>query len=192
MMSTGNRLRLRGGEALPKQVPHNKRQTVLDDPEFAATIYTPRYFYIQKEIKTWMKENAQASTKRKAERRKWLSKNWDVQKAKDPQFGKAYDKKSRDHDARQKGAKDELLALLKQNGIRSFSALGKAMNNWCSISTIERYFNMQLDFQYYSHNVRPLLSEGNRLKQVAFAKHVQNRWGLGSSYKILWTMRYVP
>ena len=50
--STFKRLRLRGGEALPKQVPHNKGLSVLDNPEFAATIYTPRYFYIKKEIKT--------------------------------------------------------------------------------------------------------------------------------------------
>jgi hypothetical protein len=64
------------------------------------------------------------------------------------------------------------------------------MNQWCSISTIERFFKSQSDFQYYSQNVRPLLSEGNRLKQVAFSKHVQNRWGLGAGHKILWTMRY--
>ena len=191
-VSTFKRLRLRGGNALPKQVPHNKGLSVLNNAEFAATIYTPRYFYIKKEIKTWSRENPQASTKRKAERRKWLSKNWDIKKAQDPNFGKAYEKKGRDHEVRQKGAKEELLSLLKQNGRRSFSALGKAMNNWCSISTIENFFKMQPDFQYYSQNVRPLLSEGNRLKQVAFAKHVQHRWGLGNGHKILWTMRYVP
>ena len=107
----------------------------------------------------------------------------------DGEFGKGYDKKSRDHIARQKGAKEELVSLLAQNGRRSYSALGKAMNSWCSISTIERFFKSQKDFQYYSQNVRPLLSEGNRQKQVAFAQHVHNRWGLGPGYKILWTMR---
>ena len=190
--STFKRLRQRGGEPLTKQVPYNKGLTVLDDAHFATTIYTPRYFYIQKEIKRWMKDNPQASKKRRAERRKWLSKNWDVQKSKDAEFGKGYDKKSRDHEARQKGAKEELISLLQQNGRRSFSALGKAMNNWCSISTIETFFKRQPDFNYYSQNVRPLLSEGNRLKQVAFSQHVQNRWGLGTGHKILWTMRCVP
>ncbi len=189
--STFKRLRLRGGEALAKQVPHNKGQTVLADNEFASSVYTARYFYITAEMKTWKKANLQASRKPKAERRKWLSKKWDVEKSKDASFGKAYEKKSRDHDARQKVAKEELVALLAQNGRRSFSALGKVMNNWCSIATIERFFKSQKDFQYYSQNVRPLLSEGNnRLKQVAFAQHVQNRWGLGVAHKILWTMRY--
>ncbi len=172
-VSTFKRLRLRGGIALPKQVPHNKGLSVLDNPEFAATIYTPRYFYIKKEIRNWSRDNPQASATRKAERRKWLSKNWDLKKEQDPNFGKAYEKKCRDHEVRQKGAKEELLAPLKQNGRRSFSALGKAMNDWCSISTIKKFFKMQPDFQYYSQNVRPLLSEGNRLN-------------------VLWTMRYVP
>ena len=105
--TTFKRLRLRGGEPLEKQVPHNKGQTVLADNDFAASIfYSPRYFYIQAQIKTWMKANPQASTKRKAERRKWLSKEWDQKKANDEDFGHAYDKKSRDHAARQKGAKD--------------------------------------------------------------------------------------
>ena len=33
-----------------------------------------------------------------------------------------------------------------------------------------------------------MLSEGNRLKQVEFAKHVRNRWGLPGGTTILWTM----
>jgi hypothetical protein len=187
--STFKRLRLRGGEALPKQVPYNKGLTVVSDPDFAASVYTGRYFYIQAQIKLWSKANPEASRKRKAEQRRRLSKKWDVEKLKDDNFGTAYDKKSRDHEARQKGAKAELVALLTKNGRRSYSSLGKAMNNWCSISTIERFFKSQDDFKYYSQNVRPLLSEGNRLKQVAFSQHVQNRWGLGAGRKILWTMR---
>ncbi len=98
---------------------------------------------------------------------------------KNSEYGQAYEKKSRDHEARQKGAKQELIELLAQNGRRSYSFLGKAINSWCSISTIERFFKSLTDFQYYSKNVRPLLSEGHCLKQVAFAQHVQNRWGLG-------------
>jgi hypothetical protein len=49
--STFKRLRLRGGEALTKQVPHNKGLTVLTDTDFAASVYTARYFYIQAQIK---------------------------------------------------------------------------------------------------------------------------------------------
>jgi hypothetical protein len=95
--STFKRLRQRGGEPLKKQVPHNKGLTVLGDHDFAETVYTPRYFYIKAEMKTWMKNNPQASARRKVDRRKWLRKSWDLEKTKDDDFGKGYDKKSRDH-----------------------------------------------------------------------------------------------
>jgi hypothetical protein len=42
--TTFKRLRQRGGEALPKQVPHNKGLSVVTDKERASTVYTPRYF----------------------------------------------------------------------------------------------------------------------------------------------------
>ncbi len=189
--STFKRLRVRGGEPLQTQVPYNKGKTVLSDNDFASTVYTPQYFYVKAEMIIWIKANPQASAQRKEERRKLLRKQWFAQKEATPTFGAAYEKKSRDHKARQKGAQQEVVDLLVRNGRRSYSALGKAMNNWCSVSTIERFLKSQKDFQYYSQNVRPLLSEGNRLKQVAFAKHVHNRWGLGVNRKILWTMRCV-
>jgi hypothetical protein len=91
---------------------------------------------------------------------------------------------------RDKSAKGDLVELLKCNGGRSYSSLGKALNNWCSTKTIERFLKSNNDFLTYSQNIRPLLSEdNNRVKQVTFSKHVQNRWGLGSDKKILWTMR---
>ncbi len=40
--STFKRLRQRGGEALPKQVPHNKGQCVLLDAKLASYIYSAR------------------------------------------------------------------------------------------------------------------------------------------------------
>jgi hypothetical protein len=88
-----------------------------------------------------------------------------------------------------KGAKTDWVDILNRNGRRSYTSLEKAMNNWCSAKTIERFLKSQPDYLIYSQNVRPLLSEGNRLKQVAFSKHVQDRWGLGAGKKILWTMR---
>jgi hypothetical protein len=112
-----------------------------------------------------------------------------MEKAKDPKFGPAYEKRNRDHNERHNGAKNDLIELLNRNGRKSYTSLGKALNNWCSASTIERFFKSNPDYLTYSQNVRPLLSEGNRLKQVAFSKHVQDRWGLGAGKKILWTMR---
>jgi hypothetical protein len=188
--STFKRLRLRGGEALTKQVPHNKGRSIVSDQQYAATIFTPRYFFVQSQMKKWTAKNKEATVKRKRARRQFLRKQWDENKAKDPDFGPAYDKRSRDHNERHKGAKDDLIDLLNRNGRRSYSSLGKALNNWCSASTVERFLKSNHDYLTYSQNVRPLLSEGNRLKQVTFSKHVQNRWGLVEGTKILWTMRY--
>ena len=95
----------------------------------------------------------------------------------------------RDHLERHKGAKTDLVEILNRNGRRSYRSLEKALNNWCSAKTIERFLESQSDYLTYSQNVRPLLSEGNRLKQVAFSKHVQDRWGLGAGKQKLWTMR---
>jgi hypothetical protein len=187
--STFKRLRQRGGDPIPKQVPHNKGLSVVTDKAYAQTVYTPRYFFVKSQMKKWLIKNPQATQKRKETRRKWLRQQWEIEKAKDPDFGPAYEKRSRDHMERHKGAKIDLVALLNRNGRRSYTSLGKAINNWCSAKTIERFLKSQPDYLTYSQNVRPLLSEGNRLKQVEFSKHVQNRWGLGPGRKILWTMR---
>jgi hypothetical protein len=40
----------------------------------------------------------------------------------------------------------------------------------------------------YTKRIRPGLTVANRLKQLAFSKHVHNRWGLGNDVKFLWTM----
>ncbi len=120
----------------------------------------------------------QASISNMAMQRKKLSGMWDTEKMKDPKFGAAYEKKSRDHAVRQTGAKDEIVETLNRNGRRSYSSLEKAINSWCSNKAIERYLKSMEDYHTYLQNVRLLLSEGNRLKQVNFSKHVRNRWGL--------------
>jgi hypothetical protein len=135
-------------------------------------------------MKKWLANNPQTTVLRRQKRQAWLRKQWTEEKAKDPKFGAAYDKKNRDHNGRHKGAKGDLTEPLSRNGRRSYSSLGKALNNWCSTSTIERFLKSNADLQTYSQNVRPLLSEGNRVKQVTFSKHFQNRWGLGSGKKV--------
>ena len=40
----------------------------------------------------------------------------------------------------------------------------------------------------YTKRIKPGLSEANRMKQVAFSKHVHNLWGLAKDTKVLWTM----
>ena len=183
------RLRMRGGAALPKQVPHNKGQSVFKDKDYADVIFNARSFFVKSQMRKWLSHNQQASADRKAKRRKWLRQKWDKEKEKDKTFGAAYDKKARDHAKRQNGAVVELVQEMNRNARRSYVSLEKAMNNWCSWKTIERFLKSNDDFKTYSQNVRPLLSEGNRLKQVSFSQHVHNRWGLEPGTKVLWTMR---
>jgi hypothetical protein len=77
-----------------------------------------------------------------------------------------------------KSIKTEIVATLNINAQRSYTSLEKAVNNWCSHKTIEIFLKGNSDFEAYSKNVRPLLSEGNRSKQVQFAQHV----GTGGAY----------
>jgi hypothetical protein len=137
--STFKRLRARGGTALPKQVPHIKGQSVLKDKEYSDVIFNARNFFVKSQMRKWLSHNQQASTKRKAERRKWLRSKWDTEKDKDPSFGEAYDKKASNHAKRQEGAKGELVQIMNRNARRSYASLEKAMNNWCSWKTIERF-----------------------------------------------------
>jgi hypothetical protein len=178
--STFKRLRMRGGAALPKQVPHNKGQSVFKDKEYADVIFNARSFFVKSQMRKWLSHNQQASKERKAARRKWLRHKWDIEKEKDKTFGAAYDKKARDHVKRQNGAAEELVQVMNRNARRSYVSLEKALNNWCSWKTIERFLKSNDDFK---------TSEGNRLKQVSFSQHVHNRWGLEPGTKVLWTMR---
>ena len=91
--TTFKRLRQRDGAPLQKQVAHNKGKSVVLHQEYAASIYTPCYFFVKSQMRKWLESNQQATYKRKAERRKWLRKKWATEKEKDSAFGAGYDKK---------------------------------------------------------------------------------------------------
>jgi hypothetical protein len=137
--TTFKRLRQRAGAPLTKQVAHNKGKSVVLNEAYASSIYTACYFFVKSQMLKWLERNPQATTKRKAERRKWLRKKWATEKEKDPDFGPAYEKRARDHNKRQPGTKGELVEIMNRNARRSYFSLEKAMNNWCSYKTIERF-----------------------------------------------------
>jgi hypothetical protein len=118
--------------------------------EYAATLYTPRFFYVQYQMKQWVKTNPQANAQRKSVQRKRYCAIWDQEKQKDPDFGEVYEKKSRDHDKRSKGAKVEVAETLNRNRRRSYCSLEKATNNWSSYKTIERFLKSKPDYITYS------------------------------------------
>ncbi len=75
---------------------------------------------------------------------------------------------------------------LKANVCRSYRALSKVINGWCSPKTIEKWLKAYPEYHIYSKNIKSGLTITNRVKQVAFSQHVQNRWVLPAGTKILW------
>jgi hypothetical protein len=98
-------LRARGGEALQKQVPHNKGQSVLLNPSFASCLYTARYFYVEHQIKKWKVDNIQASVKKRSMQGKTFRRQWDTEKEKDPKFSEVFEKKAGTTQREQRGLK---------------------------------------------------------------------------------------
>ena len=76
-------------------------------------------------------------------------------------------------------------ALIDGHSCHSYRALSKLINNWCSPWTIEKWLKAHPTYYIYSKNIKPGLSEPNKIKQVQFAKHVRSRWGLPPG-KFLW------
>jgi hypothetical protein len=97
-----------------------------------------------------------------------------------------YDRPAREHLSRQPTIAADLVDALKANVHRSYRALSKVINGWCSPATIEKWLKAHPEYHIYSKNIKPSLTIENRIKQVAFSKHVHNRWGLPADTKILW------
>jgi hypothetical protein len=97
-----------------------------------------------------------------------------------------YDRLAREHVNRQPSIAADLLDALKVNVCCSYRALSKVINGWCSSATIEKWLKAHPEYHIYSKNIKPCLTIENRIKQVAFSKHVHNRWGLPAGTKILW------
>ncbi len=87
----------------------------------------------------------------------------------------------------------ELIEALQGNICRSYRQLVKHVNSWCAASTVELWLKGHTSYHIYLYqkNIKPGLSVENRAKQVAFSKHVHNKWGLGAEAevkKVLWVM----
>ena len=101
-----------------------------------------------------------------------------------------YHRLARQHLARQPSIQDDLLDALRANVCTSYRALSRYINGWCTTSTIEHWLKQHEDYHLYSKNIKPGLTPENKVKQVPFATHVHNLWGLprDTGRKILWVM----
>ncbi len=98
-----------------------------------------------------------------------------------------YARLAREHDERQPYIKQDILdALILGHSCHSYRALSKLINNyWCSPCCIQKWLASHPSYYIYAKNIKPGLSEPNKIKQVLFSKHVRNRWGLPPG-KFLW------
>ena len=101
-----------------------------------------------------------------------------------------YHRLARQHLARQPSIQDDLFDALRANVCTSYRALSRYINGWCTASTIEHWLKQHEDYHLYSKNIKPGLTPENKVKQVQFATHVHNLWGLprDTGRKILWVM----
>ena len=77
---------------------------------------------------------------------------------------------ARHHDARQPLIRDELIEALNAGACKSYQALAKYINYWCSDDTTEAWLRSFPGFEMYAANINPGLTEQNRTKQVNFAR----------------------
>jgi hypothetical protein len=97
-----------------------------------------------------------------------------------------YARMERQHDNRQPFIKDELIEAIKAYNCVSYRQLSVHINNWCQHTCIARWLNSYDTYALYAKNIKPGLTAENQMKQVAFSRHVQGRWGLEPDTKILW------
>ena len=72
---------------------------------------------------------------------------------------------------------------------RSYRQLSQCVDGWFSPRTIERWLNSHPTFEVYKKNIKPGLTEMNKVKQVNFSvRVVDHRWYLSATIKILWIM----
>jgi hypothetical protein len=189
------------GNAKPsKSVAKHAGTTVIDNYNLCRDRHNARYFYARNRalsceppLETWtyhldpprdvlgIPEEWKLFTNRMA----YWGTHYDDLAAKKADLS-VYERLAREHLTRQPTIAEDLVDALKANVCRSYRALSKVINGWCSPVTIETWFKAQPDFQTYSKNIKPGLTNENRAKQVAFSQHVHNRWGLPAGTKILW------
>jgi hypothetical protein len=175
------------GRDFAPRVPFNKGKNVIDDPKLAAIHFTPRRLFMDHEMGEFKASPAgqHATVAERQKQRQFLKDKFDVL----PQdILEVYKKAAREKLAMHGFIEEAIVDTLNDNNEQSFRALSKHVSRWCSYQTIERWLKCHESYASYSKNIKPGLTEGNRIKQVNFSKRVHDRWGLPPHTKILWCM----
>lgn len=95
-----------------------------------------------------------------------------------------WEQRAREHDARQPGILEAILSVLEADPTRSFEQVASDVGDWCSGSTIRRFF-ASLSYSSVLERVLPLMTALHRRKGVEFARHFRNNWGRGKGKYLL-------
>ena len=175
------------GREFMDRVPFNKGRNVVDDPKMAAIYFSPKKLFMKREMDQFRDspDGKHASLHERQKHRQFLK---DQFHSLPPDILEVYKKASREKMALHGFIEEAIVNTLNDNCEQSFRALAKHVSGWCSYHTIERWLKKHESYASYAKNIKPGLTEGNRVKQVNFAKRVHNRWGLAPHTKILWCM----
>ena len=80
-----------------------------------------------------------------------------------------WEQRAREHDARQPGILEAILSVLETDPTRSFEQVSADVGDWCSGSTIRRFF-ASLSYSSVLERVLPLMTALHRRKGVEFAR----------------------
>jgi hypothetical protein len=177
------------GTAIGETIGKHNGTSVITNRILARERYDPKFFYAREKA-LQCREPTEPAQK---------VKEWQCYKYRVAFWGKKYDNNeltpeemsyyarlAREHDERQPYIKQDILdALILGHSCHSYRALSKLMNNWCSPCCIQKWLTSHPTYYIYAKNIKPGLSEPNKIKQVLFSKHVRNRWGLPPG-KFLW------
>jgi hypothetical protein len=177
-----------------EKATHHRGTSVINNSQLSKERYNARYFFVRKKLLSGDPPEASYTTGA-----------WDNHMARQKYWGVVYDEHvnkgevnerveyhclARKHLARQPSIEEDLLEALRANVCTSYRNLSRYINGWCTGSNIEHWLKLHEDYHMYSKNIKPGLTPENKIKQVLFAQHVHNLWGLprNSSRPILWIM----
>eukprot|EP00978_Attheya_sp_CCMP212_P045779 scaffold360211_cov63-Attheya_sp.AAC.1 len=161
--------------------------SVIEDRDYARSIFIPQYFYEKKYVarKTQEAQTAgiRASRQDVGTFRKESQQKWKYLSDKDRE---PYNLLAPISDADQPSIKDRIIEALKQNVTTTWWKVATDINDWCSEYTLQMWMESQLDYRTYSQRVLPLLSKAQKMAaHVTFSKWLQSHWGLPPR-KYLW------
>lgn len=163
-------------------------ESVIDSLEAAKIHYSAKNLFIEDKVAERMKaEEVFAYDNGIAKQRRYVFHEeakaaWVMATQEEIEF---WEFKSRKYVARQTNIRDNILEAMRANPGKSFQQLMEDIDDWCSASTIHRWFSSHDGYSTYAQRTLPLLSSEQKKKHVEFCKHVRNNWGVPRQ-KTLW------